>query len=1087
MISSRVKDALRSEPAYWVAQNSFGVVVPLLFGLVAQLRFPLACIAVVFYGITSQALSSDNTIGGRVTAGSMFMGATLSGGLLGFSIVSLSWLSRGSGMKALLEIGHELQLPSFTQYFKGTGDFFDAVDMINKDIGLILEADTESVPTVYWVLIMLLFAIMTTPWAWMRSTGKNSLTVGVSLMSLSLACTITIFGLLMPVSGQYAYWTLVFGGFLKASCVSMLGTFLSAMVIYVKSSHDELRKGYGGVLRETGKTISHLSSCMQESMHAAVSCHMPLMEVPTQSVSHVIEYDMKMRQMGIKSYLEILQDLQDASKFQSSCKAEPPIPGFSSQWGSNVALYAQVGESIENFISQLGCVELIYLSIMRDLGLKKASDQTKKHEWVTSQDVPTGLRIVQVVASVCAGISCALQGSSDALSRMPLFQACSGNCISWRPKPRQFWLELHRQLFLIIDDKEMSAYLEKSGISGVSEILEQTDVNAMPFCLGGSSLVLFTAVESMIDYCIQLDQRIATALDITDRDFFEAVDIHIMFRQNHMGKVPCTVSEGQKLGPKTPKSTKSRILAVRTSPVFKAIVLDVLLGTGVLGFFIYFLGCVDMMKRIKALLFSPKAGKGPTDQQQPKPTFREVVFFFKYWFGLVLFVFIVILVGFLAVGDTDSNLYNQKQIAEYLIKWMPFNAPIAVAICLNPTINVSIIKIFLRTTMIAFGGVLGFVTMLNGNLAQNPYFIFWINVLVNAFFSLFSSIDSYARYSIFLVVYTYFSVVVCQYTGQCCAAGDVWEFAGRTISTIAGAAFALAFNWLVMPVYSSQIIFDKEVKFLDENIRTVYDSLERAPGILSQKKMGNKSTETMLTDVHEPEDVHEVALVEIYKAISEKTTSSFKTRLSIASDIMAEKRTNSLENWRFFVFDITLIPLPLACKLAFIRIVRMGLHINVCMHALKSSIYPYDTGMLNQLLLPTMVEETTELFQATRDMYLAIAQCLTQTSPNENSKIEIKISSVLDLVIDIQARILKQFESTVRSTGKGNAGARDLKCLVFFQYLYASLHEVHQLGLMLCKNDRMKLRDGYNSFIIAISRKDTRVTLEGLNQQWQQQ
>jgi len=80
MILSRVKDALRSETAYWVAQNSFGVVVPLLFGLVAQLRFPLACIAVVFYGITSQDLSNDNTIGGRIIAGSMFMGATLSGG-----------------------------------------------------------------------------------------------------------------------------------------------------------------------------------------------------------------------------------------------------------------------------------------------------------------------------------------------------------------------------------------------------------------------------------------------------------------------------------------------------------------------------------------------------------------------------------------------------------------------------------------------------------------------------------------------------------------------------------------------------------------------------------------------------------------------------------------------------------------------------------------------------------------------------------------------------------------------------------------------------------------------------------------------
>lgn len=1068
----RIKDALRSEPAYWVAQNSIGVVVPLLFGLVSELRFPLACVAIVFYGITSQTLSNDTTIGGRIIAGTIFMGATLAGGLLGFLIVSISWLSRGSGVKSLLEIASELQLPSFSAYFNGIGDFFDVIDAIYKDIALILEADTTSVPTIYWVLVLVLFAILTLPWAWMRSTSRSSLAAGISVMSLSLSCVITIFGLLMPVSGQYAFWTLVYGGFLKASSICMLGTILSGVVIYVKSAHDELRKGYAGVLREAGKTISHVSSCMQESMRVAASSDMPLMDVPQDSFSQVIEYDTKMRRVAIKSYLEILQDLQNASQFLSPCKAEPPIPGLSSQWGSNVTLYARVGECIENFIAQLGCVELIYLSIKKDLDVSE--NATKKPSWVTSQDVPVGLRIVTGMATVCAGISSALQASSDALYHMPLFRVCSGNCLSWRPKPREFWLDLHRQLFQIIDDKEMFKYLEKSGIFGVTEILMQKEINARAFCLGGSSLVLFSAVESMIDYCIQLDQSIATALDITDRDCFDSLDIHTMFRQSLKGEMSANGSEGQ-----SPKAgdKKGYILAVRTSPVFKAFVLDVLLGTGLLGIFVYVLGCVDMLKRIKALLFSPKGDKGVTDQQQSGPSCRKVVFFFKYWFGLVLFVLIVVLVGFLAVGDTDSNLYNQTQIAQYLIKWMPFNAPIAVAICLNPTINVSIIKIFLRTTMIAFGGVLGFATMLNGNLAQNPYFIFWMNVLVNAFFSLFSSIDSNARYSLFLVVYTYFSVVTCQYTGKCCAAGDVWEFAGRTITTIAGAAFALAFNWLVMPAYSSQVIFDKEAKLLTENMRTVDDSLEQVPSILSQKKMETpEETPETGTEI-------DVALVDIYKAISKKTTSSLKTRLSITSEIMAEKRTNSLENWRFFFFDITLIPLPVACKLAFVSIVRMGLHINVCMHALKTSIYPHGTGILNELLLSTMVEETTGLLQATREMHIAIADSLTEVNV-EHSKAEIKISSVLDLIIDIKSRILKQFESIVNTTAEGNIAVRDLKCLVFFQYLYASLNEVHQLGRMLCSNKSMKLRDRYTSFIIALARKDIHVTWEGMNQWW---
>lgn len=48
------------------------------------------------------------------------------------------------------------------------------------------------------------------------------------------------------------------------------------------------------------------------------------------------------------------------------------------------------------------------------------------------------------------------------------------------------------------------------------------------------------------------------------------------------------------------------------------------------------------------------------------------------------------------------------------------------------------VKALLRTTMIAVGGVLGYVTMLNGTLAQNAYFIFFMALLFNGFFGVFS-------------------------------------------------------------------------------------------------------------------------------------------------------------------------------------------------------------------------------------------------------------------------------------------------------------------------------------------------------------
>ena len=106
----RINRILTSETAYWVVQNTVGAIIPLLFALVDDLRFPLVCIALTLYGVTSTVLSNNTTIGARIVAGSLLLGAVLSGGLIGFSIVSLSWLARGSNVKSLIDVAHDLNL-----------------------------------------------------------------------------------------------------------------------------------------------------------------------------------------------------------------------------------------------------------------------------------------------------------------------------------------------------------------------------------------------------------------------------------------------------------------------------------------------------------------------------------------------------------------------------------------------------------------------------------------------------------------------------------------------------------------------------------------------------------------------------------------------------------------------------------------------------------------------------------------------------------------------------------------------------------------------------------------------------------------
>ena len=1048
----RINRILTSETAYWVVQNTVGAIIPLLFALVDDLRFPLVCIALTLYGVTSTVLSNNTTIGARIVAGSLLLGAVLSGGLIGFSIVSLSWLARGSNVKSLIDVAHDLNLPEFSKYFHDTGDFYDAIDLIHKDIEILFTANSTHVSNTYWILVIVLFAVLSIPWAWVRGTEQNPLKIGVSLIGMSLTCLMTCFSLLMPVTGQYYLWSLIYGGFLKGCLVAMWGTIMSGLIVYVRSAHDELRKSISFIIRDAGKTLSHVTSCMYETMRAVEEAKKPLTAVPLSRVEHISDYDESMRHLSVKNYILMLKDLQDANKLVSSCKTEPAILGFASQQGADVNHYVRVCDTLENLISQIGCMEVIYFSIK-----DKIMSQDLQGTGSLDQDSTVGLRMVQIVSHVCVTLSAVLQESSDVLARMPLFQKCSGNSVSWRPKEKRFWLNLHEQILRIFEDDDMRIYLQKSGISGIKEILRYREVgDSMPFQLGGSSLVLITAVESLLDYSVQLDQRIAVALDITEYDCFDSSDIHDFLMQTFLDEKTAADEKQATMAKQSAKQSSS----LRKSQEFKALMLPLMIGSGILGLTVYLFGWLGLIKEAKRRLYcSPTS----TKQTNTVPSKERIVFFIKYWSATMILMLIIILVGWLAIQDSSSALYDSKELAKYLLKWMPFNAPLAAAICLNLSINTSIIKVFLRSSMIAFGGVLGFLTMLNGNLAQNGYFVFFIVLVVAAFFNLMSSIDAAARYTVYLITYTYFAVVTCQYTGKCCQAGDVWEFAGRTISTLVGAAFALLFNWLVMPLYSSHLVFIKEKDLLEINMRSVSDCLEQGPTMLHQQKsyfVGNAKDES-----------DEFDIASFYGFISQKTSNLFKTRLSIVNDIILEKAENSLDNWRLVFIYITLIPLPLACKLAFIRIARMGIHINVCLHALKSSIYPNDDGTLRETLFSKLMKDTFNLFHATEDISGMIVASLLESSVEENKKLEIRIRSSLDLVKNIRSALTIQFESAINSIDSRSViSRRDLKCLVYFQYIYASLDEIHCLAYLLINDQRMKTRDDYLTFVVALNR-----------------
>jgi uncharacterized paraquat-inducible protein A len=225
------------------------------------------------------------------------------------------------------------------------------------------------------------------------------------------------------------------------------------------------------------------------------------------------------------------------------------------------------------------------------------------------------------------------------------------------------------------------------------------------------------------------------------------------------------------------------------------------------------------------------------------------------------------------------------------------------------------------------------------------------------------------------------------------------------------------------------------------------------------------------SDTGSPPGSDEVALVSLYKLLSESTSSSFQTRLEIVKAILTEKITNSLENWRFFFFDVTLIPLPLACKLVFVRVSSMGIQINVCLHELKSSLYKNNQVVFQDLFFSNMMDQTRKLYDSTKELSLLIADNISQ-STRENDLAQTKMLATLKLVSSIRLSLSETFVSIIDELESTPVSLGDLKCLSFYLYLLAALDQVHRLARDLCTDSRMRVRDSYMTFVVGMARKD---------------
>lgn len=226
-------------------------------------------------------------MGGRLFAASIFVGCMLSGGVIGGSLSSLAWVAHGSSQGLYHYFNKALENPML-QGIPAVRNFTDEQLRTILGEGLALFADVEKIsflpvpafveeagsewfsefaalfPPIkdgFWILLMVLFAIFSIPFCIARAHKNLKVGVLMAISTLFMGSQV-IFATLMPTLGLREYWTQITSGYIKVALVSGGAMVCTALIAFVKPSHDTAREQIGNVFKHTGLLLSGIASTM---------------------------------------------------------------------------------------------------------------------------------------------------------------------------------------------------------------------------------------------------------------------------------------------------------------------------------------------------------------------------------------------------------------------------------------------------------------------------------------------------------------------------------------------------------------------------------------------------------------------------------------------------------------------------------------------------------------------------------------------------------------------------------------------------------------------------------------------------------
>lgn len=364
------------------------------------------------------------------------------------------------------------------------------------------------------------------------------------------------------------------------------------------------------------------------------------------------------------------------------------------------------------------------------------------------------------------------------------------------------------------------------------------------------------------------------------------------------------------------------------------------------------------------------------------------------------------------------------------------------AICVQFQVEAAAFRAVARTTMSAIGGTLGWFTMMNGYLANNPYFLTCITCLFNGVCGLLSPIKS-IRYSLFLVVFTFNAVTVCQYFGCCDVAGETKVYGGKVLSTLLGSIFSILMSWCVFPYYTSERMLTLE-----------YNAL---------KNVAHMIEEIHHKIVERPEPLDESGLHKRKKDWESRVKRDLEDPLAL---VRKELELNTVDKKQLLIITWTILPTPKVVPIIMSRLEMIVNYLREVGGLYESSTWHSGNGVgqRQQSLIQQVSGDMQSVFNSMYDVVYHCKLTMDAVDRKELKETRNALAEKVNILSEARAGLVCAYNSWNQESSE-KWESSELKFLAMNHLLLLCIREIQVIGIILSETEAVMDRDRWFTWL----------------------